>query len=988
MRRLGPLVFSAVSCFAQSTSFQWVQTVGGSASAAVAAVATDSQGNSYVVGNTTSVDMAVRGAAQSHPAGSGLYRIDGPASNWTSLYDSGATSVSALAVSVQHPQLAFAVSPQGLLRTADGGATWTVALPPVSPPFTPSVTSVAIDPTNDALVYAVGSPTFYTSTDSGLTWSYGVIFGAPNPDHRIWVDARQPQVLFSVSSGNLIRNSNRGTAAWQSIPTSTGPLSMAFDPFTTGTIYAATQKNLQVSTDDGLTWSSLGQPNTVYTPQYILADPLHQGTLYASSYGGVFRSVDSGATWTQVGSDTNAGPMAADAVSGAIYFWISGTVFKSSDGLATRTAIGPPSLQQAAALAVAGPSLYLGVAATTDIFVTKLDPAGNTIYSTYFGGTGSDVAQGIATDSLGAAYVTGTTASPDFPVTPAAFAKSGGSFLFKLNPDGSTAYSTYFSDSRSRPNAIAVDSQGHAYIAGTTYGGLPVTPGVYQTKLQGVASTGFNLGPGPPPPTNGFIAEFSPDGASLIYSTYFGNQNVIATALALESDGTAIVAGGSTLYHMYWGGLSLVGTANVAGAVYALAVDGADNIYAAGGSGPELFSGTQGAFQTAPVTLPIYSGGPGNGGLGDAFLAKFDSQLRLLSATLLGGEAPDQAQAVALAANGNVYLGGSTSSKAFPTRGATQSSFSASTSASTSFFAGLTPDLSALQFSTYVGDTRTFSILSLASMPDGGAVVAGSTLGPIFQSYFSGFDPAVPNASQALVARYTVTPQTVIRIDSVLNAASHLGVALSAGETFLVTGAGFGNDVALLLNGAPLPLISKSATTLVAAVPLDFASPAAATITVQSGGGSSSILAPFSSAAPGIFSIDGSGLGQGYVLNADGTLNSPANPALEGSKITVFATGVGPMTFTGPYAVTGSPVEVLVDGFLAPGIAAVLGPAAGLPGNVYRISVYVPQPSISAASNSYFTNFHLPAQSAVTLLMNPLQNGAQSQAGLGISVTH
>jgi len=190
------LVFAGLSCFAQSVSFQWVQAVGGSASAAVAGVATDAQGDSYVVGNTTSLDMAVRSPAQAHPAGSGLYRIDGSGSNWTNLYNSGATSVTALAVSAQHSQIAFAVSPQGLLRTADGGATWKVAFPAAPAPFNPAVSSIAVDPTNDALVYAVGSPGFVMSQDAGITWQYGSPFDIPNPDHRIWVDSGQPQVLF------------------------------------------------------------------------------------------------------------------------------------------------------------------------------------------------------------------------------------------------------------------------------------------------------------------------------------------------------------------------------------------------------------------------------------------------------------------------------------------------------------------------------------------------------------------------------------------------------------------------------------------------------------------------------------------------------------------------------------------------------------------------------------------------------------------------
>ena len=349
---------------------------------------------------------------------------------------------------------------------------------------------------------------------------------------------------------------------------------------------------------------------------------------------------------------------------------------------------------------------------------------------------------------------------------------------------------------------------------------------------------------------------------------------------------------------------------------------------------------------------------------------------------------------MALAANGSVIAGGATTSKSFPLRGAAQISFARSTS----FLAALTPDLSSLQFSTYEGDTRNFGITALAPMPDGGAIFAGTT-GPSGSTPLSPIEgPFIP---QALVARATVTAPATLRIDSVSNAASHLGVALSPGETFMINGAGFGNDATVSVNGAALPLVAQSATTLVAAIPLsfstlfnaqpfEFVTSFAATITVQSGGAIASIFAPLAAAAPGVFAVNGSGLGQGYILNADGTLNSPTNPAKEGAKITIYATGVGPMTFSGGFAVTGTPVEVLIDGFLAPGIAAVLGPVPGLPGEVYQISVKVPQPS---TYGNNFVNFHLPAQSALTFVANsqPTSGGIgdwASQRGLGISVAH
>jgi len=90
-----------------------------------------------------------------------------------------------------------------------------------------------------------------------------------------------------------------------------------------------------------------------------------------------------------------------------------------------------------------------------DAFVTKLNPTGTVlVYSTYLGGKGGDSAAGIAIDSAGNAYITGTTYSTDFPITPSsAFQTSNGGnddvFVAKLNPIGSAlVYSTYLGGGR------------------------------------------------------------------------------------------------------------------------------------------------------------------------------------------------------------------------------------------------------------------------------------------------------------------------------------------------------------------------------------------------------------------------------------------------------------------------------------------------------------------------------------------------------------
>ena len=104
-------------------------------------------------------------------------------------------------------------------------------------------------------------------------------------------------------------------------------------------------------------------------------------------------------------------------------------------------------------------------------------------YSTYLGGRGNDRALGIAVDSQGSAYVTGTTDSLGFPTTPGAFKTNdfGGAFVTKLDPTGSTLiYSTYLSGTGgTNGTSIAIDATGNAYLTGsTTANDFPVVNGV------------------------------------------------------------------------------------------------------------------------------------------------------------------------------------------------------------------------------------------------------------------------------------------------------------------------------------------------------------------------------------------------------------------------------------------------------------------------------------------------------------------------------
>src|SRR2546428_1829274 len=105
-------------------------------------------------------------------------------------------------------------------------------------------------------------------------------------------------------------------------------------------------------------------------------------------------------------------------------------------------------------------------------------------YSTYLGGSATDIGHGIAVDAAGNAYVTGDANSSDFPTTPGAFQPTGGgpAFVTKLNATGSAlAYSTYLGNGNGNAVAIAVDAAGNAYVTGIAGPDFPTTPGVAQT---------------------------------------------------------------------------------------------------------------------------------------------------------------------------------------------------------------------------------------------------------------------------------------------------------------------------------------------------------------------------------------------------------------------------------------------------------------------------------------------------------------------------
>ncbi len=307
-----------------------------------------------------------------------------------------------------------------------------------------------------------------------------------------------------------------------------------------------------------------------------------------------------------------------------------------------------------------------------DAFVAKLSPTGNSlVYSSFLGGTGEDNGKGLAIDSTGAIYLTGWTASLNFPVVgpvQAAMAGIQDAYVTKINPAGTAiVYSTYLGGTDvDSGRAITVNSAGEAYVTGHTWSfNFPLKFPV-QGTFGGIKDV--------------VVFKLNAAGNGLVFSTYLGGSSAEKSkGIALNSNGAIYITGWTTssdfpvvaplqgalngiqdafvtkfappgrriLYSTYLGGSDSDSGRDIA-------VDGADNIYVAGHTWSPDF----------PLVNPAQAV---FGGLRDAFVTKINlTGTAVLYSTYLGGAGDDTARGVVVDSAGVVYLTGGTDSLNFP----------------------------------------------------------------------------------------------------------------------------------------------------------------------------------------------------------------------------------------------------------------------------------------------------------------------------------
>jgi uncharacterized protein (TIGR03437 family) len=333
-------------------------------------------------------------------------------------------------------------------------------------------------------------------------------------------------------------------------------------------------------------------------------------------------------------------------------------------------------------------------------------------FSTYLGGPGDDNIQDVKVDANGFIYVAGGTQSPQAP-TLNPFQQSQTQtltpFVIKLTNDGQQVvfFAQIGGNGWDSAWGVGVDNSGVILGGRTRSTNFPVK-NAFQTDFKARLD-------------NAFFSKLTPDGKSLIFSTYYGGSNweYPLTGLAMDSQGSVWLSGyttsldlplknaaqstfgggvtdcflakvsssGALLVSTYWGGSSL-------DTCFGVAVDAKDNAYIGGGSESDDF----------PLRNAVQSMHTSRFGWLSATLAKFSPSGQILFSTFLGDGATGAIGGIGFDAQGNIYVTGGIGDQLVTTSNAFQRMAGSDSDA---FVIKLDPLGSKVLYSTYLGGSAS-----------------------------------------------------------------------------------------------------------------------------------------------------------------------------------------------------------------------------------------------------------------------------------------
>jgi len=548
------------------------------------------------------------------------------------------------------------------------------------------------------------------------------------------------------------------------------------------------------------------------------------------------------------------------------------------------------------------------------VFLSKQDVSGNIVYATYLSGDSADAGTAITTDAAGNVYVTGYTFSDNFPTTPGALqtknagpltpvrineglgpfgpiaiGAGGDVFVAKFAPNGTLAYSTLLGGSgQDVPTLIQVDASGNVFVAGTTTStNFPVT----QDALMGQTKNGY------------FFAELNAQASAVLYATYSDSS---IQSFDIDSAGHAFLTGFAQI------SLSSVGPyvtgidTSTGGLMYSIFLPSLNSKFLED-SGAAITVTTSGTVWLAvspapqPANAPVPS--PPVYALGNSYLLQLSPDgSRIPSETDIGST---QFDSVLVDSSGNAYaLGHGTGTlPASP----------------------ITPLLAqpcSAQGEPFVLEVMPSGSVAAATYLRQGGNAGARLTAPSELTLYRG----ISNSTISL----DLTSVPALNFGCPVNLASGVvGQGLAPGEIFSITGSNIGpaqpavgapsssglyptslGGAQVTLNGSPVPLLMTQAGEIHAVAPFGLLT--TATLQIEYNGKTAPPLdVPETDYDPGILMVNG----QAAVINQDGTVNTPSNPAKLGSIISIYATGLGTLATSNE---VGATINPLPDGAVAP----------------------------------------------------------------------
>ena len=379
-----------------------------------------------------------------------------------------------------------------------------------------------------------------------------------------------------------------------------------------------------------------------------------------------------------------------------------------------------------------------------DGFIAKFDENLSTLVAgTFIGGGSHDQITGIAMDTNGDIYVSGTSGGAGFPFVSGGYQYNpdfaAGTFIAKFSNDLSSLMATSFVAGNTTAGKVALGNNSVYLIGRTNSPNIPITPGVLDT-------------------TCGSDGACDPSGSFSI-TKYFGYlirqdlnlSSILAASYLGKSSDRAIKVSSNSNVYMIWGGTSIVAVnADITGVAFEhnygshvgfSDIDLNDDFLATVGStsrddlpvSPNAFDATCGASVPCLITNSVYTT------VGDNFIAKLSLDLQsTLALSYFGGTESDLLTNIEIDDAGNIAIGGSTQSTDIPT---SSNAFDRSLNSNRDgYVAMLNGDLSSLIYGSYIGGGSDTNGVELATGSNGVVYMSGYTGAPDFPVTADAFD--------------------------------------------------------------------------------------------------------------------------------------------------------------------------------------------------------------------------------------------------------